>query len=241
MFSPVATLAAPAEARELERAASFLDGLVNYLSLPAALVAPTVGEQPLAITAPIGEAVWLRNSKQKIAWRPAPVPATALLSIYLISADNSKITRILTLKTPNDGAEEIAVPASLRPGKYRLRLTAKVDNKNYEALSAGVITVVAKTGITLVSPNGGALLAGAALTVAWRTDNIPKEKRVIFQFVAPGQELAPLTFANSLNDGKEFVTIPAGIAPGQYWLEAVTSSAGAIYTDRSDRMITVKR
>lgn len=109
----------------------------------------------IIITSPVSGENWGAGSLQKISWKSNGIPSNHLIITFRLR-DSAGIEYNLLTNTPNDGFEEIAVPAALSAGSYVLEIKTIVGGKTIFAKSAPFnILVPAGSSLRVVSPNGG--------------------------------------------------------------------------------------
>ncbi len=121
--------------------------------LPPTTISPT--PVSIIIISPRNGENWQVGSFQKISWESSGIPSNHLI-ITVRLRDSAGTEYNLLTNTPNDGFEEIAVPASLSAGSYALEIKTIVGGRIILTKSAPFnIIVPAGSALRVVSPNGG--------------------------------------------------------------------------------------
>ncbi|WP_139924339.1 reprolysin-like metallopeptidase [Hymenobacter sp. DG01] len=120
-------------------------GGVNYDSMHVVVV-PTAG--PFVVRAPNTATSWLAGAQQQVIWDVAnttqpPINATAV-NILLSTDGGQTYPTVLLANTPNDGFENVTLPAGTSSSAVRVRVQA----------SNGIFFDISDQNLTLTAPTG---------------------------------------------------------------------------------------
>ncbi len=190
---------------------------VFAVSAPFNVVA-TAG--PLTVTQPIAGATLEQGTVQHVVWSGIPATGNVTIKLYRGAAFLATLTGL----TPNDGAYDWTVPATLAHGTYSLRVTW-LSNTAIFGTSAGF--TVASPTLTVTLPDGVApLQQGVAQQVAW--SGMPAAGNVAVRLYQ-GSVFKATVISSTPNDGSFDWIVPATLAPGSYTLRVVWLSNPAVF------------
>ncbi len=206
----------------------------------ASFVVKTVGFAPFMVTVPNGGQNYPGGSTQTITWNVsgtdvAPVN-TSNVKITLSTDGGLTFPHLITASTPNDGTEDLVIPAVGPSNLARVKIEAigniffDVSNNNFTISGASTptfdFTTPAATSVVCGSPSasvslGTTQVSGFSTAIVLTASGNPAGTTVTF---APN----PITPGNSTQVTLNNV---ASLAPGTYNI-TVTGTAGAIVKTR---------
>ncbi len=175
-----------------------LDNLISDFSDKFSIIVPVI-----TVTAPVKGTVWAKGTTKTIAWsKVGAQDANAKIQLF---RGTSKVLDI-TLNTPNSGAYDWAIPATLANAIYTIRITT-LDGKVKGTSKSFTITW---GSIRVKAPEAGTLWPrGAVHTITWAGEGV-LNANVKIQLVK-GDQVSTIA-ATTANDGSFDWFIPANQA-----------------------------
>lgn len=172
--------------------------------------------QPLVVTAPAVSSQWEKGRTYQITWLKQGAQ-DANVKIALCK-DTSTLVQMIATTTPNDGAYDWTVPATLAVGSNYFIRVRTVDNLLSDFSDKFSIIVPA---ITVTSPTSGAVwVRNTTKTITW-TRTGTQDANVRIQLFKDGVKKLDIT-PGAPNSGSYDWAIPATLANGLYTIRVTT-------------------
>jgi hypothetical protein len=179
---------------------------------------------PFNVTAPNTNVTWAAGSMQTVTWSVNGTDAGAInetnVRIALSTDGGQTFNTTLLATTPNDGSEQVTLPAGINTSSARIRVEA-LTNIFFDVSDVN-FTINAGAGcpfVTSLSPAGGAVNS----TVTINGTGLTGVTGVTFNSNQAGTNL------NVVNDTQLTVTVPAGAVSGP--LTLTKAGCPAVQTD----------
>ena len=201
-----------------------------YLFVLTAWARTAVG-QSITVTKPANGDTWNQGQTYAITWtKSGSMPATVKISLK--EPNTPTIVAEIVDGVPNNGAYSWAVPASVAPGSYRVRVKVKNSTVLDDSGTFTIMAAVAPT-ITVTAPAAGAKWARTkTYSVAWtKTGTLPGTVKIDLYDKNSTAVVLPIA-GSAPNSGLYSWTIPGDAALGEY--RVMVKANGADVRDASD-------
>lgn len=206
-----------------------------------------LGGQTITVTSPAVGNTWANGQTQNIVWTKSGNMDTRVL-IRLRQGDSALMT--LSADTGNDGSFSWAIPTTVLPGQYYIRVrtldgAVKGDSGTFTIAPAlPPPPPPPPASLMVTSPNGGETWAlGTDRVITWNAVNVPGKVRVeLVKDQGPMMgiifnDLAPYAGSHAWGAGKYGLNQTA--PPGEYRI-VVRSLSNFQLSDQSDQPFTLK-
>ncbi len=96
---------------------------------------------PVTVSKPTNGDLWPQGSAQTVAWSGIPETGNVKIELYEVTGLSAVLNKVLLASTPNDGKQEIAVPAVTTPAaNYRIKVTW-LSNPAITGFSGGLFSI----------------------------------------------------------------------------------------------------
>ncbi|MEK7610619.1 MAG: Ser-Thr-rich GPI-anchored membrane family protein [Patescibacteria group bacterium] len=195
----------------------------------------------LTVTSQPGSTYWYDGEIVTMSWFTSFIPSSSLITMKLLPVGylaGMPSEYLLLNTTPNDGSEEITVSGNIPAGQYYLELSTTLNGQRYVDKSDGVISLVPKPTIELLSPQSGNYQYGETINVRWRSANLPSQTSV--HIYVESESLPGLSYLVGVgpNDGVENIQLLVGA--DRYRLKLIAADDNYYFPeDTSDGIITI--
>ncbi|MCU7494043.1 MAG: T9SS type A sorting domain-containing protein [Ignavibacteria bacterium] len=128
----------------------------------------------LSLNGPEAGAKWASGSSQRITWTSKSISGNVNIKLSLDEGATYPIT--LASNTPNDGAEDITVPAR-ESDLCRIKVESVADTALYGVSPSNFSIVILKTPL-LISPKSGASVDPSKLVLKWKKTDLAESYAV---------------------------------------------------------------
>jgi hypothetical protein len=209
-----------------------------FIALFCCLAAGMLSGQSITVTAPAGGESWCLGNTAAINWTSSGVAGPIAVKLRLADAPDADAVLSIVDSMGNTGSCRWAIPATLAPGRYLVRVrTVSSDPLVYDDSAAFAIVACAPppaAAISVTAPAAGvSWCLGTTAAITWTSSGVAGPVAIKLRLADAPAADPVLSIVDSMdNTGTCRWAIPAVLAPGRYQVRVRTvASDPLVYGD----------
>ena len=207
------------------------------LALPAKRIKPL----PAISNVVLQHEEWRSGQVQQVTWSSQGDVLSVTMYLYQSGDSIAKVPTCLEIRVENSGSSMITLPAGLLPGEYYLQVKSSesrdvtADSATFEVTCSGPPPAI--LNVALQQP---IWQSGSQQQVTWSSQGeVPSVTIALYKssnsFLT---QLITLLGNRVENSGCSMITLPAGLLPGQYYLQFKSSESRDVTADSAAFEVT---